>query len=398
MFSNLYPPVVSGSATQTSALARELTRRDHKAIVITARVDPSSPAYEETDGVIVYRLPAFRLPKLSIALNFPWLNYTFTPSNVRIIETILERHKPGVLHLHNHMFDLGLSAALMHKRTGRPLVTTLHTVIRHSQKLYNLMLYPADRLFLKWLVVNQSDQLICPYVNIKSYAQEAFGRSDSVVVPYGVDLPGLSDEGRIKQLRETYKLNGKRVILSLGHVHEIRDRQDLVAALPDVLRIFPDTVLLIVGAVSTTIPAKLAHSLGVDHAVVFVGPVSHQAVPDFLAIADLEAHWLNQEEPERTSLGIASLEAMLAGKVVLAAANPDTYGPGVLIPGENIMIVKPGHPIELAQTIIDLLRDDARRLAIGQRASQAIRNHFSWDNVCKQTLQVYQAAIQKRAG
>jgi len=398
MFSNLYPPVVSGSSTQTSALARELTRRGHKTIVVTARVDPHSPEYEETDGVTIYRLPAFRLPKLPIALNFPWLNYTFTPSNVRRIETILARHKPEVLHLHNHMLDLGLSAALMRRRTGYPLVTTLHTVIRHSQSLYNLVLYPADRLILKRLVVEQSDQLICPDVNIKSYAQKAFGRSDAVIVHYGVDLPKSLDSGRVKQLRDIYNLHGKRIILSLGHVHEIRDRQDLVAALPEVLRVFPDTVLLIVGAVSTTIPAQLARTLGVEHAVVFVGPVSHQTVPDFLAMADLEAHWLNQEEPEHTSLGIASLEAMLAGKVVLAAANPDTYGPGILVSGENILIVKSGHPAELAQTIIGLLQDDARRMAIGQRASQTIREHFSWDSICEKTLQVYQAAIQKRAG
>jgi len=364
-------------------------------LVITARVETSSPAYEEVDGVHVYRLPALRLPKLSIALNFPWLNYTFTPSNVRQIETILARYRPDVLHLHNHMFDLGLSAASMRRRTGCPLVTTLHTVIRHSQAQYNLLLYPADRLFLKRLVVDQSDQLICPDVNIKDYAREAFGRSDSVIVPYGVDLPKVSDNGRIVQLRATYGLQGKRVILSLGHVHEIRDRKDLVAALPEVLRVFPNTVLLIAGAVSTTIPEKLAHSLGVEHAVIFTGPISRQAVPDFLALADLEAHWLNQEEPERTSLGIASLEAMLAGKVVLAAANPETYGPGILVPGENIQIVEPGHPAELAQTIVELLQDDARRTAMGQCASQTIRKHFSWDNICEQTLQVYRAAIQK---
>lgn len=129
-----------------------------------------------------------------------------------------------------------------------------------------------------------------------------------------------------------------------------------------------------------------------------MGAVSQEEVLTYLSAADLEAHWLNQEEPERTSLGIASLEAMLAGKVVLAAANPNTYGPGILVPGENILIVKPGHPPELARTIIELLRDDARRAAIGLRASQTIREHFSWDSVCRQTLQVYQAAIQKRAG
>ena len=53
MLSNLYPPIVSGSSTQTSSLARELSKRGHKVIVITARVENASPKYEEKDGVII---------------------------------------------------------------------------------------------------------------------------------------------------------------------------------------------------------------------------------------------------------------------------------------------------------------------------------------------------------
>jgi glycosyltransferase involved in cell wall biosynthesis len=293
------------------------------------------------------------------------------------------------------MFDLGLSAALMRNRTGIPLVTTIHTVIRHSQAIFNLVLFPADRLFLRRLVINKSDQLICPDFNIKRYSQDAFGRSDSIIVPYGIDNMSAPDESNIHHLREVYKVAGKRIILSLGHVHAIRNRQDLIAALPDVLRSFPNVVLLIVGAVTTTLPERLARSLGVEQAVVFTGPVSHRAVPELLALADLEAHWLNQEEPERTSLGIASLEAMLAGKVVLAAANPDTYGPGLLKNNENIIIVEPGKPVELAHTIIELLKDDERRREIGHRAQKTIQDHFSWDSICSQTIQVYRAAIEK---
>src|SRR5205807_1271870 len=99
MFSNLYPPVVSGSATQSSSLARELAKRGCEVAVITARVAGGSPEYERVDGVHVHRLPALRLPKAAIALNFPWLSYTFTPANLRRIAAILDRHSPDVLHL-----------------------------------------------------------------------------------------------------------------------------------------------------------------------------------------------------------------------------------------------------------------------------------------------------------
>jgi glycosyltransferase involved in cell wall biosynthesis len=114
-------------------------------------------------------------------------------------------------------------------------------------------------------------------------------------------------------------------------------------------------------------------------------------------MAALEAHWGTQDPAERTSLGIASLEAMAAGKVVLAAANPDTYGPGLLKDGENIIIVKPGNHDQLSQTIIDLLRDKHRRDRIGRNARQTIVDHFSWDRICDQTIQVYHQAMRRRA-
>jgi glycosyltransferase involved in cell wall biosynthesis len=394
MFSNLYPPVYSGSATHTARLAKELARRGHLPVVITARVDPASPEHEEVAGVPIYRLPALRLPRLPIALNFPWLSLTFTPGNLRRIRAILDRHTPDVLHLHNHMFDLALSAVLFHSSRRRPLVVTLHTMIKHSRALYNTLLFPADRVLLKHLVVRRAQAVICPDENIRVYAHEAFGLPNAPIVPYGIEVDP-PPAGMVEALIRRHGLGGKRVILSLGHVHDIRNRKDLVAAMPQVLSAVPEAVLLIVGTEATPSTRQLAEELGVTGSVIFTGAVPHAEVAAFLALADLEAHWGNQDPPERTSLGIASLEAMSAGKVILAAANPDTYGPGLMRDGENLIITRPGDPAGLARTIIALLSDPARRAAIGERARQTIAEHFSWESVCARTLRVYEQTLAK---
>ena len=395
MFSNLYPPVVSGSSTQTVSLARQLAGRGHKVIVITAQVDTSLPEFVEHDGVYVYRLKAFVLPKLRIALNFPWLNFTFGLANLRRVTEILKEHQPDILHLHNHMFDLGLIATRMRRRFRIPLVTTIHTIIRHSNPLYNLFLIPADRVVLKRMIIDQSDQVICPDFNVARYVNDAFGRSEYVIIPYGINPLSEHDPAQVEFLCEKHGIQNKKVILSLGHVHEIRNRHDLIAALPEVLEHVPDTVLLIVGAISTQSPQKLAESLGAEDAVIFAGPVPYESIANYLAMADLEAHWLNQEEPERTSLGIASLEAMLAGKTVLAAANPDTYGPNLLKNGENIIIVPTGEPTKLAQIIIELLDNENLRAKIGLNAQNSVAKHFSWHAITEQTLHAYALVMDR---
>jgi len=394
MFTNLFYPVVSGSSTQSASLSCELARLGHRPFVVTARIEKSSPAYEEIDGVPIYRIPAVRLPRLSISMNFPWLSYTFTPANLRRIEKIFRRHRPEIIHLHNHMFDLSFPAVLMRRKSNIPLVITIHTMIRHTRALYNLLLYPADRVFLRKMVVKRAQMLICPDINIEKYVREAFPENRRALVPYGIPIPGEPEDRVLQELRDRYQLNGKRVILSLGHVIELRDRRELISALPALRKTIPNVVVLIVGAESTDKPRRLAKQLGVEDAVIFAGPVAHHQVKNYLALADLEMHLFYQDAPENMSLGIASLEAMAAGKVILAWANKNTYGRGILRDGSNIVFVDPNEPAQLAQTIIDLLLDHQKRRQVGERASRTIQNHFSWESVCSKTLKVYKEVLQ----
>jgi len=332
---------------------------------------------------------------MPITFNFPWINYTYTPNNVKRIRKIIREFKPDVLHLHNHMFDLSFSAVQIKKETGLPLVVTLHTVIRHSSSIYNFFLLPLDRFFLKRTVLDHADQVFCPDANIKLYAEEIFKRKNAIIVPYGIDL-GQVNEDSVEVIRKKHKLEGKRIILSLGHVHDIRNRKDLVLALPGIIKEIPNVVLVLIGAVSTEIPAQLAKKLGVKEHLILCGPIEHKDIPNFLQIADIEAHWLNQEEPERTSLGIASLESMAFGKTILAAANPDTYGKGILNDGENLIIVKPNNPEALSEIIVRLLQNDAERKRIGDNAQQTIKENFLWDSVCEQTIRVYNSVINSK--
>jgi glycosyltransferase involved in cell wall biosynthesis len=373
-------------------LAREFAKQGKEVTIITARVDPTSKEFEEVEGVHIYRLPCIKLPRLEIALNFPWLNYTFTTGNLGRIKGIVKRHKPDILHLHNHMFDLALSAVSARRMFKIPLVITIHTMIKHSQSFYNLFLYPADRIFLRNMIIRKADLIISPDYNILDYVRRGFGTDRNVVVLYGVDIPDPPLEEKVEQLREKFHLDKRRVILSIGHVHKIRDRKDLVEAMPLILEKVPNAVLLIVGAVTTDIPVKLAKKLGIEDKVIFAGPVPHGEIKAFLSLADIEAHWLNQDSPDKTSLGIASLESMGAGKVVMAVANEGTYGPDVLKNEENVLLVESGNPQNLAEKIVSVLCDPRRCKEIEHKARQTIEKHFGWKNIIAQTLGVYQKA------
>lgn len=389
IFSNLYPPVVSGSSTQSSALARELVKNGHNVIVVTAKLNEAQESYESEDNVHIYRIPSIGLPKMSITLNFPWIRWTLTPGNLNLLRLIVKKHQPDIIHLHNHMFDLAISAVIMKNEFNIPLVITIHTIVQHPNRFYNAILYTIDRLILRNYVINAADWIICPEKTIFQYVQRVFDKKNSVIIPYGIDQITIVDTLTEKKIKEKYNLEGKKIFLSLGHVHEIRDRKDIIEAMPEVLTLFPDFILLIVGDIGTEKPRLLAQKLGIENSVIFTGSVPHSVVPSLFAVSEINGQWFQTSNPQSKTLGIAALEAMSAGKVVIGTADDDVYGEKILINGENVILIQPQDPKNLAKHIIEILKDDGRRKFIGLNASKTIERFFSWDSVCDRTVQLY---------
>ncbi len=395
MLTNLFHPVATGSSTQVQGLARALAARGHRVIVITPRLDANSPEHERVDGFDVYRIPTVRLPRMSISLNFPWLNWTLWPANLRRIAALLESHGIELLHVHNHMFDLALSAMILKRRLGLPVVLTLHTIIRHSIEAFNLVLYPADRRFLRHTVVRHADAVICPDMNMSAYLDEAFGRSDGELIPYGISLPEHPGAETEQALIARLGMRGRRVILSLGHLHALRNRLDLIRAMPAVRARVPEVLLLIVGSVGDQRAIELCRELDLGEHVLFTGAQPHEYVGAFHALAELEAMWLDQADGGKNSLGIACMEAMLAGKPVLTVSNVDTFGPGVLESGGNVVILQAGRPDLIADAINALLADPASSARIGAAARDTALRLFAWPRIAARTAECYRATLNR---
>ncbi len=307
---------------------------------------------------------------------------------------ILANDTPDLIHLQNHIFDMVIFATLMARRLKRPLVITVHTMLRHSHKIYDLILRIADRFLLKPLIIRFAQLLICPDKTIYDYVAKTYGDVISSLIPYGIEEIPKPRVDKMLEVRKIYQLEEGHVILSLGHLHEVRNRKELVQLLPRLIHKFPNIKILIVGDIGTRSTEKLAIDLGVRDHVIFTGPIPHNDLPEYFGIADIEAHWFHRNHPNR-ALGIAALEAMSAGKVVFAAADENVYGEGVLKDRRNIMLVHPEDLEDLIKRMVDVLVDESQRHEIGKQARQTIQNNFSWDIVSEQTLKAYKSVLSK---
>jgi len=398
MLSNLYPPIMSGSSLQLLDLARGLAARGHQVVIITARAHRDASEHESADGVHVYRLPAMRLPELSICLNFPWLTFTFWPANVRRMKEIVARHQVDLLHLHNHMFDLAFSAVWLRRSCRLPLVVSMHTPITHNNAVFNFVLTRAERYFLKPVVIDSADALVIPDYNVVPYVEKRFGRAATAIIPYGIHAPKAPRAEVVDELRARYQLAGKRLVLSVGHVHEIRNRLDLIGAFAAVKARVPNALLLIVGAMTYQPAVDLVKELNLSDCVVFTSTIKHEEVMALLSLAELEAHWFTLQHPAlESSPGPATMEAMLAGKPAMTYASENTFGPGVLRNGSNVILVRPGDEQGIAATIVDLLNDPAKARAMGMAARAAAEKHFAWPNIVTQFEKLYSAILAERS-
>ena len=96
--------------------------------------------------------------------------------------------------------------------------------------------------------------------------------------------------------------------------------------------------------------------------------------------------------------GLVVVEAMLAGKSVVAASSG---GPSEIVdPGVTGVLVPPGDAGELAGAIEALLADEARRAAMGRAGLARARDLFGADRMARRFEMLYQevAGAADRAG
>lgn len=390
MFNNLFPPIKSGSSHFTYMLSKMLAARGHEITVIAAHIR-NTEAHEEINGIDVHRLPCWMFPQMEIAHGFKYLSYTFFPKNLRYLSDLCEQKKFDILHQHGQIFDTALSSAKLTRKFKIPLVTTIHTPVRHTVPFYEAILKALDTTIVKSLIINHAQILVAPDQTVVDNINERYQHPWVEEVPYGVDQLEATVAGGLN-VREKYRLGDRPVILSLGHVHNLRDRCDLIATMPEIIKEVPDVHLLIVGDIYTQKPVELTESLGLKSHITFAGSIPHEEIGNYLAASTIEAHWLSNAP----GLGIAAMEAMAVGKAVVSSIGSDDMGKGMLKPGENIMLIDRGSHTSIADAIIRLLRDADLRHRIGENGRKMIEDHFSWNSVVDRMEVAYQKMMHKR--
>lgn len=305
--------------------------------------------------------------------------------NANNVDVVSLQHEYGIFggKAGNHVCTLLQELAM-------PVVTTLHTVLTAPS--------PEQRNSLEE-VIALSERLVVMSEHGKRTVCELHGVPADVVdiIPHGIPFTKVGAASK-----RPVGFGERRVLLTFGLLSPDKGVEYVIDALPKIVEHHPTTVFVVVGATHPHVKERhgeayrhmlstRARRLGVDGHVSFHDRfVSDAEIADFLASADVYVTpYLNAEQSTSGTLA----RAVAAGKAIVSTPY---WHARELLGAERGVLVPVRDSVALADAVIDLFSDDAKRLAFGALAAEQARN-MAWPVVAERYLESFErAAAQER--
>ncbi len=300
---------------------------------------------------------------------------------------IFRKKKPDIVHV--QYMAPGLVPIIAAKLAGiKNIFATVHQPGSPYGVKAKLLIHAADRLctafFCNSLAVEKSwfgDSKILDPDDIK-------GKRKHFTIYNAVDVDSIEKAGIVanrKSLRLTMGISGKKVIGVVGRLRWEKGQSLLIDAMPEVIKQFPDVVLLIVGDGQDRERLRLkADSLKLAKHIIWLGQKSSKEVNQLYSIMDIVAVPSVFE-----GFGLVAAEAMAAGVPVvganvggLAEVIEDSVT-GILVPASDSRA--------LANALLKLLSDKDRAEEMGQKGQERDRELFSMKRFQQSILAAYKA-------
>ncbi len=383
---NSYLPQLGGLEIAVANVARELTTRGCNVTVVTTSPSLRFSETREPDGVKVYRLP-FVLPRLVFragraglarSLICSLLSPFLIPLCLVKLIRIIRYERPQIVNLH-YIAQNAFYVLAAQQFANFKLVVNLHgTDIEHhshrswpSRWLTRTTLRRADIVLSNSAYILAQAEHIMPEVKVKS-----------AVVGNGVHPEEFSTNEEFRHARP--------YILSIGSFIPNKGFDTLIRAFTQVNQEHPGVDLLIAGdGYERESCRRLADRLDIGNVVHFLGKIDHSLVPALLKGCELFVL------PSRVeSFGIVVLEAMAAGKTVVATMVGGV--PEILTHMRDGVLVEAEAPDKLAEEICSLLKDPELGRRLGAQAYHTVRERFTWAEVVRRYIYAYETVVAQR--
>jgi len=271
--------------------------------------------------------------------------------NTQKIKKLLRDIQPDLLHAHfaTHYGYWGACSGF------HPFVVSAwgDDVLIHPQKLW---LSGFVRHALR-----SADAITCDGENSKQAMLDLGIKNNKIYLIYhGVDTRKFSRVHRSEELMKTLFNNTHPVVICIRGFNPIYNIETLIRAIPTIVAEYPDVNFLIAGAGYEESRIKeLAGHLGVSDSIRFIGWLSHETLPAYLASSDIYVSVSLSDG----GVAVSTLEAMASG---IAPVVTDVGDNSLWInDSANGFVIPLKRPDILAERILLLLKNAPMRVNIG---------------------------------
>jgi glycosyltransferase involved in cell wall biosynthesis len=298
--------------------------------------------------------------------------------DIRIVTDILKIIRDREIHLvHTHLYHANMYGRIASLITKKPVIATEHNIYPH---------YKMKRRMINWLLAKKTDRIIAVSERVKKeiIARDWIEPSKVEVIYNGIDVTSFLSSMTKAEARQRLEIPTDCFLIgNVGRLIEQKGQIFLINAMSIVKDAIPCVKLLLVGAGPSEPYLKNEVSTkGLGQYVKFLG--SRRDIPDILRAIDvfvLPSLW--------EGLGVVLLEAMASSLPVIAT--PVGGVVEIVHNGINGIIVPSRNEVALADSILELYRDDKKRRIFGERGLEMVREKFTSSNMVRHLESVYQS-------
>jgi glycosyltransferase involved in cell wall biosynthesis len=268
-----------------------------------------------------------------------------------------------------------------------PIVTTLHTVLNEPDAQQRRVLQELSTLSSRLVVMSERGSKML---------QQIYGvPADKIdLIPHGIpDLPFVDSNF----YKDQFDVEGKHVLLTFGLLSPNKGIENVLRALPEVVKKFPNLIYIVLGATHPNLVRdhgeayrlsleRLAQDLGIKKHVAFYNRfVEFEELKAFLGVADIYiTPYLNAAQSTSGTLAYA----FGSGKAVIST--PYWHAQELLDDGRGVLV-----PFNdtgaMAQAILNLLQDDIGRNAMRKR-SYLMGREMVWSKTAARYMESFEKA------
>ena len=257
------------------------------------------------------------------------------------------------------------------KLFGKRCVATIHGLDHQRAKWGKFASFYIK--FGEKCAVKLADEIIVLSKNVQKYFMDVYGRK-TVYIPNGISKP---QQVSADLINEKYKLHKDSYILFLGRLVPEKGITYLIEAFK---KVHTNKKLVIAGGSSDTVEYEKQLQSMADDRIIFTGFVQGKMLEELYSNA-----YVYVLPSDLEGMPISLLEAMSYGNCVVTSDIPECTE----VVGEYGLSFKKGNADDLAEKLQYVCDNPEVVEEYKQKASDYICKKYNWDNIVRETLQLY---------